>query len=52
MAAAVRKGRVYTDLDFRLIVADTLARFRLHERQRTQQAESGAARPSDKRLEN
>ena len=26
--------RVYTDLDFRLIVADMLARFRLHERQR------------------
>jgi hypothetical protein len=26
--------RVYTDLDFRLMVADMLARFRLHERQR------------------
>jgi len=26
--------RIYTDLDFRLIVADMLARFRLHERQR------------------
>jgi hypothetical protein len=28
------RRRVYTDLDFRLIVADMLARFRLHERQR------------------
>jgi purine nucleosidase len=27
--------RVYTDLDFRLIVGDMLARLRLHERQRT-----------------
>jgi purine nucleosidase len=27
--------RVYTDLDFRLIVADMLARFRLHERHRS-----------------
>lgn len=26
--------RIYTELDFRLIVADMLARFRLHERQR------------------
>jgi len=26
--------RVYTDLDFRLIAADMLARLRLHERQR------------------
>jgi len=25
---------IYTDLDFRLIVGDMLARFRLHERQR------------------
>ena len=31
------RRRVYTDLDFRLIVADMLARFRLHERQRPTQ---------------